>query len=154
GSIFHLLRILEILTLIPIWGILSWFINAYYPAQAPDRILFLFIVSLLATIYAFITLLFYRRHLYTPLYICIVDICFFGLFVAGLVLLAPSVQNTNCVDWSGGVSGYGAWVNVAANKQCMMLKSAWGLGIVNAILFVITAVAAWEIWHGTGVVVV
>jgi hypothetical protein len=153
GTLFTIFRIFEILTLIPIWGILAWFIDAYSPATAPDRILFLFIVSLLATIWAFFTLFIYHRLLWTPLYICIIDLCFFGVFIAGLVLLSPSVQNTNCVDWTGSVGTWGASVGVTADKQCMMLKSSWGLAIADTILFFLTAMLAAHIWHRTGVVV-
>jgi len=160
GTVFFIFRIFELLTLIPIWGILAWFVDAYQPATPPDRILFLFIVALLATVWALFTLIIYRRLHWTPLYIAVIDLCFFGVFIAGLVLLAPSVKNTDCVNWrgegityNGNGSGSFSAGRVTADKQCMMLKSAWGLSILDTILFFLTAVLAAHVWHRTGVVV-
>jgi hypothetical protein len=161
--IFTALRLLEIVTLIPIWGILAWFVNAYPLANLPipEAVLELFIVAILGTVYCFFTFLIFRRWGFTPLYVAILDLGFFGALIAGVVLLAPSVRNTNCVDVFGPqvfvtssgqevVSGPG----VAFNEQCLMMKSVWALAIVDIILFFFTAVAALQIWHYSGVVVV
>ena len=158
GPLFALFRVLEILTLIPVWGMLAWFIDAYQPAQPPDSILYPFVVALLATPWALLTLLLYRRAGWTPLYICIVDLVFFGLLVGSLVLLAPSARHTNCITYSAtattnGLAGSGATVTVAANRQCMMLKSVWALSIVDCILFALTTALAGHLWHRSGAAV-
>ncbi|KAI5844275.1 hypothetical protein BZA05DRAFT_448364 [Tricharina praecox] len=160
GFLFIAVRIFEIISLIPIWGMLAWFVDLYQPATPPDYILYPFIVALLATIWAIITLLMYRRMGWTPIYIAIVDLCWFGILIGGVVVLAPWVRRTDCVQWQGqsavlnaaGMSVTSGDVTVA--KQCMMLKSSWGLAILNIILFFASAVLAWEVWHRTGVVVV
>jgi len=161
--VFSGLRLLEIVTLIPIWGILAWFVNAYNIASrpVPEAVLEPFIVAILATVYCFVTLLIFRQWGFTPLWVAILDLGFFGAFIAGVVLLAPSVRNTNCVDFFGSqifVTSSGQAVvtapAVAFNEQCLMLKTAWGLLIANIIMFFLTALAALHIWHYSGVVVV
>lgn len=153
GPLFYLFRVLEILTLIPVWGLLAWFVNAYQPAQPPDSILFPFVVALLATPWALLTLLLYRRAGWTPLYVCVVDLIFFGLLVGALVLLAPSARYTHCITYSAAATAVGGTVTVTANRQCMMLKSVWALSIVDCILFALTAALAGHLWHRSGVVV-
>ena len=159
GFFFSIIRVLEILTLIPVWGLLAWFVDRWQPSTPPDAILFLFIVAILATVWSIATLLMYRRMQWTPLYIAIMDLIFFGLLIGGVVLLAPLVRWTDCINWSGygwwfmGSSGGWRSGDVAADKQCMMLKSAWGLGILDVILFFATAVLAWHVWHSSGLVV-
>ncbi|KAA8893639.1 hypothetical protein FN846DRAFT_503411 [Sphaerosporella brunnea] len=163
GLLFSLLRVLELLTLIPIWGMLSWFVNAWQPATTPpDYILFLFIVSLLATVYALLTLLDYRANRWTPLYVSLLDLCFFGVLIGGVVVLAPYAQHTDCLSYTaaprvvyyGNGSGSFSAGALAANRQCLMLKASWGLGVVDVLLFFFTAVLAWMGWYGSGVVVV
>jgi len=163
GLVFTGLRLLEIVTLIPIWGILAWFVNAYQIANrpVPEAVLEPFIVAILGTVYCFFTFLIFRQWGFTPLYVAILDLGFFGALIAGVVLLAPSVRNTNCVNFIGSqvfVTSSGQEVftapAVAFNEQCLMLKSAWGLAIANIIMFFLTALAALRIWHYSGVVVV
>lgn len=148
--IFSALRVFEILTLIPIWGILAYFVDRILSvnasAQVPNEILVLFIVSILATAWAIITLMMYRRMGWAPLWIALIDLGFFGALIAGVVILAPWVRHTDCINvsWEGGV---------AANKECSMYKAAWALAIIDIILFFFSAVSAWHVWHKTGVVV-
>jgi len=116
-------------------------------------------VTLLATVWAITTLMMYRSMGWTPIYIAIVDICWFGVLIVGVVLLAPWIRGTDCVHWEGqsfSLSGSGISVNpgdLTVAKQCMMLKSSWGLAILNIILFFASAVLAWEVWNRTGVVI-
>jgi len=159
GYLFMGVRIFEIISLIPIWGMLAWFVDLYQPATPHDYILYPFIVTLLATVWAITTLMMYRSMGWTPIYIAIVDICWFGVLIAGVVLLAPWIRGTDCVRWEGqsfSLSGSGVNVNtgdLTVAKQCMMLKSSWGLAILNIILFFASAVLAWEVWNRTGVVI-
>lgn len=100
----------------------------------------------------------YRRMGWTPIYFAIIDICWFGTLIAGVVLLAPWIRGTDCVQWSGQrltptESSFGANPGeLTVAKQCMMLKSSWGLAILNIILFFASAVLAWEVWHRSVVV--
>jgi len=45
GFLFHGVRIFEIISLIPIWGMLAWFVDLYQPATPPDHILYPFMAS-------------------------------------------------------------------------------------------------------------
>jgi hypothetical protein len=150
GQLFSLFRVIELLTLIPIWGILAYFVNAVQPNTPDDTTLYVFIVPILATVWAFFTLLAYRRTGFIALSISIVDLIFFGLFIGGAVLLAPRARWTNCVrstvSWEG-------W-QVVANRNCMMWKAAWGLGIAGILLFFITSMLAAHMWHHSGAVIV
>lgn len=147
GTAFFFLRILQILTLIPTWGILAYFVDQYSETNsaAPDTILCLFVVAILATVWALATLFMFTGRRYTELWVSIIDLCFFGVLIAGVVLLAPLAENTDCVQ---GFAGNGGW-GMTWEKSCMMYKAAWALGILNIILFFITAVLAAVIWrHG------
>ncbi|KAL7272120.1 hypothetical protein RUND412_005090 [Rhizina undulata] len=137
---FFAIRILQILTLIPIWGILAYFVNVWNLAgyQPPSSVLTLFITALLATVWVGITLIHFHQRRYTPLYYCLIDIAFFGVLIAGVIVLAPLAQNTNCITAYSTAYGYA----VIANKFCMMYKAAWGLGILNILLFFFSAMAA------------
>jgi len=144
GTFFTLLRILQILTLIPIWGILAYFVDRYPMVEnsAFSDILCLFIVAIFATVWAIATIsLFYRRHV--PMWAAIIDLCFFGLLIAGVVLLAPFVRNADCVGVNWGW-GYG---DVYWSKECTMYKAVYALGIMNIIMFFFTAVLAAWIWR-------
>jgi len=150
GTFFTLLRILEILTLIPIWGILAYFVSKHPSIEntAFSDILCLFIVAILATVWAIATIsLFYRRHL--PIWAAIIDLCFFGVLIAGVALLAPFIPNADCVgiDW-----GYG-YTNGYWSRDCSMYKAAYALGIMNIIMFFFTAVLAAWIWRRNTTVV-
>jgi Membrane-associating domain len=140
GFIFTILRVLQILTLIPIWGLLAYFVDKY--AYEPDWLLCLFVVSILATIWAIGSLLtLYRRHV--PVYVAVIDLIFFGLLIAGVVLLAPRVTNTDCMGMYGNL-GSGGWY---WGKECSMYKAAYALGILNIIMFFITSLLAAWIWR-------
>ncbi|PUU75095.1 hypothetical protein B9Z19DRAFT_996238 [Tuber borchii] len=151
GTFFTILRILEILTLIPIWGILAFFVHEHpgIGNTAFSDILCLFIVAIFATVWAVATIsLFYRRNL--PMWAAVIDLCFFGVLIAGVVLLAPFVPDADCVgiNWGFGYSngGYG-YTDGYWSKECSMYKAAYALGILNIIMFFFTAVLAAWIWR-------
>lgn len=147
GAAFIALRILEIITLIPIWGILAFFVDQYTKTSSntPESILCLFIVAILATAWALFTISTFSGQRLTELWIAIIDLCFFGVLIAGVVLLAPLAQNTNCVQsvWGKG------YINVTWKKECMMFKAAWALGIMDIIMFFFTACIAAYTWRHT-----
>jgi hypothetical protein len=115
-------------------------------------------VSLIATVWAFFTLLLFRRSGWAPLYFSVADLCFFGVLIGGVVILAPYVRNTDCVSYTGPTityyNGQGTYStgSLSANRQCLMLKSSWGLAIVDILLFFFSSVLAWHVWSTTGVV--
>ncbi|KAG0634713.1 hypothetical protein HOY80DRAFT_507827 [Tuber brumale] len=144
GAFFTLLRILQILTLVPIWGILAYFVDKYPMVENGvfSDILCLFIVAIFATIWAIATIsLFYSRHV--PMWVAVIDLCFFGVLIAGVVLLAPFVRNTDCIgiNWGWGYAD-GYW-----SRECSMYKAAYALGIMNIIMFFLTAMLAAWIWR-------
>ncbi|KAH0610689.1 uncharacterized protein H6S33_012216 [Morchella sextelata] len=149
GTVFFFLRILQIITLIPIWGILAWFVDKANDQglTPPDTVLCLFVVAVLATVWALATLFLFHRSRFTDLWVAIVDICVFGVLIAGVVLLGRVAENTDCVNgWSSG--GWLYWNGgVRVDRTCSMYKAAWGLGILNVLLFFATAVMAGMIWR-------
>lgn len=148
ATAFFVLRLLQILTLIPVWGILAYFVNQFTQASntPPESILCLFIVAILATAWALLTISAYSSRRLTELWIAVIDLCFFGVLIAGVVLLAPQADNRDCVQ---GSMGWG-YVNLTWKKECSMLKAAWALGIMNVIMFFLTAcIAAHTYRHAT-----
>lgn len=145
GTAFFALRVLQILTLIPAWGMLAFFVNQYSQANSatPEGILCLFVVAILATAWALVTLFMFHTQRFTELWVAVIDLCFFAVLIAGVALLAPWAENTDCVQ---GGWGWG-YVNVTWQKQCMMFKASWAFGIINVILFFFTACIAAFIWR-------
>lgn len=146
GTAFFILRVFQIVTLIPTWGMLAYFVDKSTKASAtpPDSILCLFIVALLATVWAVFTLSSYTRRL-TELWIAVIDLCFFGVLIAGVVLLAPEAENRDCVH---GNVGWG-YINISWKKECSMIKASWALGIMNVIMFFLTACIAAHTYRHT-----
>ena len=164
GLLFRLMRFFELLTLIPIIGMLSWFVNAYVTTNqlTPDYILVLFIVSTLAGAWALVTLFkmdSVRRN--APM-IAFIDLCFVGAFIAGVYYLRFITQY-DCVNVLGSVSSQGGfsatagngaagvtWPNIQFsgpfgidyNKSCAMLKASFAFGIMNCLFFAATAFLA------------
>jgi len=157
AAVFSGIRILEILIAIPIIGMLGWFVNPYVEnnAQVPNDILTLFIVSILACAWAIVTL--WQFHRYRDVsgpFIALIDICFVGAWIAGIVLLR-GISNVNCGnlsvpigvqlgnhDYSGGNDfGY------SLNKPCAMLKASWILAIIDCVLFFITCLISWTLYR-------
>ncbi|KAJ4397505.1 hypothetical protein N0V93_001735 [Gnomoniopsis smithogilvyi] len=147
-------RFLEILTLIPIVGMLAYFVNGYVNDNVltPNYILVLFIVSVLALAWAFFTLFLYHRSSANAKFVALIDLGFVGAFIAGVYYLrfiagadctniAPG--STYDVDFGifGSFSGNG--IDFSTNKTCAMLKASFAFGIMNCIFFFFTAVLAW-----------
>ena len=142
GAFFLLTRLLQLTTLIPIVGMLSWFVHIYVKANAltPNEILVLFIVSVLASAWALATLLLYFSARHSANIVALFDLSFVGALIAGVYLLrGPGTANCSniefyAVDGTGGVAYSG-------NKVCSMLKASFALGIINIILFFWTFVS-------------
>ncbi|MCJ1431807.1 hypothetical protein MMC27_001162 [Xylographa pallens] len=108
GWIFGFFRLLEIVTLIPTLGMLAYFVNGYVNQNelTPNYILVLFIVSVLAAVWALVTLFRRRSTRESAAFVAFVDICFVGAFI-GAVYTLRSIASANCVNASGGVSSTG-----------------------------------------------
>lgn len=154
GFFFIMFRLAEIITLIPIIGMLSWFVHGYVEQNAltPDFILVLFIVSVLACAWAIATLVAYARARHSALFVATVDLGFLGALIAGVVLLR-GIADQDCVNFSAGsfyfdlgVLGYygrnsnSEW-SLHANKTCSMLKASFAFGIMNCVFFFFTFVS-------------
>jgi len=154
GILFTIWRIFEIVTLIPIIGMLSWFVHGYTVSNqlTPNAILVLFIVSVIAGVWAVVTLFAYGATKYNASFVAVVDLLIFGALIAGVYYLR-GITNADCANWGSGNShdlflslGIFGSVGVQAqspwalhiNKNCAMLKASFALGIMNVIFFFVT----------------
>jgi predicted membrane-bound spermidine synthase len=153
GIFFAFWRFMEIITLIPTLGMLSYFVHLYVQANAltPDSILILFIVSVLGAVWAIATLFTYHRSKSNSLFVAFVDLCFVGAFIGAVYALrgisgdkCTTVTADNTYTASFGILGsvsYGGY-GLAIDKTCAMLKACWAFGIMNCVFFFITALLA------------
>ncbi|CAL5873601.1 uncharacterized protein PFLUO_LOCUS7882 [Penicillium psychrofluorescens] len=156
GSVFFIFnRLVEITFLIPIIGMMAWFVHGYLQANmlTPPYILVLFIVSVIAIFWAFDTLIRFSTTKRSAIFVAFLDLCFFGAFVAGVYELR-FIANADCSHWDGG----SAWVSLGPfgefgfrsnndlslhiNKTCAMLKTSFAFGIMEAAFFLWTAFIA------------
>lgn len=149
-TIYSFWRLCEIITLIPVIGMLAWFVNGYVKVNqlTPNFILILFIVSVLACAWAVVTLFHVGRSGH---FIALIDLAFVGAFIAAVYELR-GITNVSCTNFrSGGIYvnlgplGYygrdgGDW-DLDVNKTCSMLKASFAFGIMNCIFFFFTAVS-------------
>ncbi|KAH6847406.1 hypothetical protein B0I37DRAFT_144525 [Chaetomium sp. MPI-CAGE-AT-0009] len=154
GIMFACWRFLEIVTLIPIMGMLAWFVNIHLEANimTPTYILVMFIVSVLAVAWAVFTLFSYHRSSANAQFVALIDLGFVGALIAGVYYLrfiasadCTSIQPGSTVYIDLGILGTGTFtgVHVAINKSCSMLKACFALGIMNIVFFFVTAIMAW-----------
>lgn len=136
GLFFILTRMLEVITLIPIVGMLAYFVHLYVKVNAltPTDILVLFIVSVLALAWALATLLLYFSARHSAHIVAAFDLCFVGAFIAGVYLLRGP-GTTNCGHFDFYINDNGTGFSFTDNKYCSMLKACFALGIIECILF-------------------
>ncbi|KAL2163379.1 hypothetical protein VTH06DRAFT_5436 [Thermothelomyces fergusii] len=153
---FTFWRFAEILTLVPIVGMLGWFVDGYLHANiiTPAYVLLLFIVSVLALAWSIVTLFSYHRSSANAHFVSLIDLAFVGALIAGVYYLrfvgrtdCTSVRPGSPIDISLGIFG-NARINyglpeISVNKTCAMLKASFALGIMNTIFFFVTSVLAW-----------
>ncbi|KAF9883392.1 hypothetical protein FE257_003515 [Aspergillus nanangensis] len=156
GSLFFIFnRLVEIVFLIPIIGMLAYFIDGYLKANiiTPVYILVLFIVSTIAVFWCFDTLIRHSTTKRSAAFVSFVDLLFFGAFIAGVYQLR-FIATADCAHWRGG----SAWVSISSdgihggrtglsldvNKSCAMLKSCFALGIMEVVFFFWTSF--WALW--------
>lgn len=177
-GLFHghtVVRIIQLLTLIPAWALLASIISDYNSesANTPGKVLLLFIVSLLASVWSFCVLLTVLRARNSALWIVLWDVVAMGLLIAAVVATA-GIVNTNCTsipattaalplteyaDANGNLLpgrrdaaadlpvGRDGTVFWSARNHCGLLRPAWDLAIANIFLFFISALLALVIWR-------
>jgi hypothetical protein len=152
GILFTFWRISELVTLIPVIGMLSYFVNVFTKANllTPAYVLALFIVSVLAAFWALSTLLAYHLTKWNAHFCALVDLLFVGALIAGVYYLRgitsydcvsspTTLYATNGIDLGfAQVSGGLSIPNF--NKTCAMLKASFAFGIMNIFFFFITFV--------------
>jgi hypothetical protein len=156
GMLFAFWRFWEIVTLIPIIGMLSWFVHGFTINNelTPTFILVLFIVSVLAGAWAIGTLLMYHRARTSGAFVAFIDLCFVGALIAGVYELR-AITHASCSHFE--TTSNSIWVNLGVfgsgglnlnnplhlhvDKTCAMLKASFALGIMNIIFFFITFVS-------------
>lgn len=143
-------RIVQMLTLIPCWAILAALVAAFSNNHvvAPAAILCLFIVALLASIWAFCVLITHIRARNTALWMVFWDVVFMAALIAGVILLS-NITTTQCTGYLtqitviyDRVTGTEVWRSRDVDgslRYCSLAKVALALGIVNIILFFISA---------------
>ncbi|QIW97210.1 hypothetical protein AMS68_002728 [Peltaster fructicola] len=141
--------------LIPPVGMLAWFVNGYVSNNqlTPNFVLVLFIATVLALVWATVTLFNYLRARHDALFVALVDLGFCAALIAGVVVLR-FISNANCNDYTSdssfnsnlGVFWYGYYTNNSwgsnPNKTCSMLKASFAFGIIDIILFFTTFLLA------------
>ncbi|RAL06025.1 uncharacterized protein BO80DRAFT_86928 [Aspergillus ibericus CBS 121593] len=167
GSFFFICnRILELIFLIPIIGMMAYFVNGYLNANqiTPAYILVLFIVSVIAAFWCIDTLIRFSTTKRSAMFVAFVDLLFFGAFIAGVYELR-FIAGATCSHWDGGsvyislgpfgYYGYrsGNPLSFHINKTCAMLKACFALGIIEVVFFFWTAILALAIYRRPEVVV-
>jgi hypothetical protein len=132
---------------------LAWFVNIYNSQNllTPEPILLLFIISVLATIWAIVTLFTYHRSKANSTFVALIDIGFVASLIAASYLLRY-IGNDNCASLNYNDTSYTAslgifivtytGITVDLDKPCSMLKASWVFAIMNTIFFAITALLA------------
>ncbi|KAJ5467794.1 hypothetical protein N7475_005546 [Penicillium sp. IBT 31633x] len=161
GSVFFIFnRLVEIVFLIPIIGMLAYFVDGYLKANqlTPSYILVLFIVSTIAIFWAVDTLIRFSTTKRSAIFVAFIDMCFFGAFIAAVYQLR-FITKADCAHWRGdsvwislGPFGYyGQRTNnplaLDVNKTCAMLKTSFALGIMETIFFFWTGLIALFLHH-------
>ncbi|KKK27024.1 hypothetical protein ARAM_001146 [Aspergillus rambellii] len=158
GSIFFIFnRLTEIAFLIPIIGMMAYFVNGFVKANliTPVYILVLFIVSVIAVFWCFDTLIRHSTTKRSAAFVSFVDLLFVGAFIAAVYELR-FIAAADCSHWDGG--GGPVWVSLGPfgsygsqtgnplagdlDKTCRMLKTCFALGIMEVLFFFWTALLA------------
>jgi len=169
----HILRILQVLTLIPAWALMAAAVSWYnsHNIDTHGGVLTLFIVTLLASIWAFCILIAVLRARNTALWITFWDIIAMGALIAG-VATTSNIANYQCNAVGATTTTSATTYYITENNQriavnpvntttaanngndfaddannCNMIKAAWGLAIANIIMFFITAILAVVIYR-------
>ncbi|KAK3674904.1 hypothetical protein LTR78_005248 [Recurvomyces mirabilis] len=139
GFLFLSWRIFEIIILIPIVGMLAYFVHQYVHANllTPDYILVLFIVSVIALAWAVFTTIDYLRARHDALFVGLFDLGLVGALIAGVYYLR-NIAHQNCTNLDAGFNNGSGYLSFSANKACTMLKASFALAIIAILAFFVT----------------
>lgn len=142
GFFFLSWRLFEIITLIPVVGMLAWFVHQYVHANllTPSYVLVLFIVSVIALAWAVFTTIDYLRARHDAFFVALFDLGLVGALIAGVYYLR-GIAGTNCTNADAGSFSGGFYFSINTNKQCAMLKASFAFAIIDIIAFFITFVS-------------
>ncbi|KAK4555092.1 hypothetical protein LTR86_007858 [Recurvomyces mirabilis] len=143
GFLFLSWRIFEIIILIPIVGMLAYFVHQYVHANllTPDYILVLFIVSVIALAWAVFTTIDYLRARHDALFVGLFDLGLVGALIAGVYYLR-NIAHQNCTNLDAGFNNGSGYLSFSANKACTMLKASFALAIIAILAFFVTFLLA------------
>lgn len=144
GIFFIATRITQLIFLIPIIGMLSYFVHGFVQANylTPIFVLLPFIVSVLAGVWALATLFFYASAKHNGYLLAFVDIAIFAALIAGVYELRQ-IGNANCSNFNPRnpiALQLGAF-NYELDKACNLLKASFALSIMEIIFFFFSAVS-------------
>ncbi|ETN38469.1 uncharacterized protein HMPREF1541_06504 [Cyphellophora europaea CBS 101466] len=156
GFLFASWRIFQLVTLIPVIGMLAWFVDGYNNQNllTPSPILVLFIVSVLAAAWALATVVRLGSTRRSALFVAFIDLCFVGAFIAAVYYLRRIDDTDHCNHFERsplygqltifGFQGRQQGLSYARDlkKNCSMLYASWVFGIINVITFFVTFVLA------------
>ncbi|KAF2741296.1 hypothetical protein EJ04DRAFT_507130 [Polyplosphaeria fusca] len=149
GMSFIFWRVIEFITIIPIVGMLSYFVHFYNDQNAltPEPILVMFIVSVLAAAWVVGTLFLYARAKHSAGFVAFVDLLFLGAWI-GSVVEMRGIGNADCTDNKFTRDSFYYQlgplflsfnnVSIHINKNCAMLKASWAFAIMQCIFFALT----------------
>jgi uncharacterized membrane protein len=140
GLSFWFWRLFQIITLIPCLGMLAYFVDQYNSQNAltPRSILILFIVSVLAAVWAIGTLFLYARAKHSAKFVAFIDLLFVGAFI-GAVYELRGIADADCSNVAssgsynadlGIISVSGDRYRLNVDRSCAMLKASWAFGIM------------------------
>ena len=119
-------------------------------ALTPTYILVLFIVAVLGAGWTFYTLFSYHRSHTNARFVAFVDLCFVGALI-GAVYQLRFINHQSCGNapsdafWNISFPTATGTDSYSPQKTCGLLKGSFALGIMNCLLFVITAFFAYII---------
>jgi len=174
GQGHTIFRVLQILTLIPAWALTAAVVSWYKSnnIDTPGNVLTLFVVTLLASVWAFCILIAVLRAGNTALWIAFWDVVAMGALIAAVAttsrianyecnaVATPAATQTVFITSDGQrITATPANVAITADgnnnnnnnnnnefwnnpDNCSLIKAAWGLAIANIIMFFITAILA------------
>jgi len=156
-----IVRVFQVLTLIPAWSIMAAIVAAYNDQniKIPGGIICLFVTTLLASIWAFCILITTLRARNTALWIAFWDIVAMAILIAGVattarmentcatVPITTIVVNSDGQQVSSSSNNNGSDPVMSTAQECALLKAAWGLAIANIFFFFITALLAFLIYR-------
>lgn len=147
GFSFGFWRVFQIITLIPIVGMLSYFVHGYTELNSltPNHTLVLFIVSVLALAWTVGTLFLYSRARHSAKFVAFVDLLFIGALIAGVYYMR-GIAKANCTRFErsgffldlGVFAIQGNGYSADTDKNCAMYKASWAFAIMNILFFALT----------------